>query len=84
MIFAFVLIATMIHPTKTNAATSKSIKVYMDGGKLHFQTSPIIKNNRTFVEMRPIFETAGIKLYWDQNTQTVTGKKEVTTIKLQI
>lgn len=84
MFIAFALFVSIIPTTFANAAASKSIEVYMDGGKIHFQTAPIIKNNRTFVEMRPIFETAGIKLYWDQSTQTVTGKKDGTTIKLQI
>lgn len=83
MFIAFALFVSLIPSTLASAAT-KQIAVYMDGGKVHFQTAPIIKNNRTFVEMRSIFETAGIKLHWDQNTQTVTGKKDGTTIKLQI
>jgi hypothetical protein len=66
------------------AADSSRIKVYMNEGELYFNTSPILKNDRTFVEMRPIFEQAQIKLSWDQDTQTVTGKKENTTIKLKI
>ncbi|MFD1359004.1 copper amine oxidase N-terminal domain-containing protein [Fictibacillus halophilus] len=83
LIITFVFIISMFSST-TIAADSSRIKVYMNEGELYFNTSPILKNDRTFVEMRPIFEQAQIKLSWDQRTQTVTGKKDNTTIKLKI
>ncbi|ANX13782.1 hypothetical protein ABE41_017365 [Fictibacillus arsenicus] len=84
LFFAVALIASLISVSNAKAAAAKPIEVYMEGGQINFETVPIIKNNRTFVEMRPIFAEAGIKLYWDQSTQTVTGKKDNTTIKLTL
>jgi Copper amine oxidase N-terminal domain len=83
LLLVIAFISNLIQINIANAATDP-IEVYMDGGRIQFQNAPIIKNNRTFVEMRPIFDEAGIKLYWDQSTQTVTGKKDGTTIKLTL
>jgi Copper amine oxidase N-terminal domain len=82
--FAFALITSFMSVSYANADTAKLIEVYMEGGRINFETAPIIKNNRTFVEMRPIFTEADIKLHWDQSTQTVTGIKDNTTIKLTL
>jgi hypothetical protein len=81
------LIAIALFASMTPSGIAKAaepIKVYMHGGEVYFRTAPIIKNNRTFVELRPIFTQAGIELHWDQSTQTVTGTKDGTTIKLTL
>jgi Copper amine oxidase N-terminal domain len=83
LILTFVFMISLFSSTVSTAAT-EPMKVYMNGGEIYFKTPPILKNDRTFVEMRPIFSQAGIQLTWDQKTQTVTGKKEGTTIKLKI
>lgn len=82
LFFAVALIASLI--PDANAEAAEPIEVYMEGGRINFETAPIIKNNRTFVEMRPIFTEADVKLHWDQSTQTVTGKKGSTTIRLTL
>ncbi|MGM0805742.1 MAG: copper amine oxidase N-terminal domain-containing protein [Bacillota bacterium] len=83
LILASVFVISMFSST-ASALDSNRTKVYMNKGEVYFNTSPIVKNDRTFVEMRPIFEQAKIKLTWDQKTQTITGKKDNTTIKLKI
>ena len=49
------------------------ITVYVDGEKLNFDQPPIIKEDRTLVPMRKIFEALGAKVYWDEPSQRVTA-----------
>ncbi len=60
------------------------VRVRVDGETLLFDVEPEIINDRTFVPMRKIFEKLGAKIEWDDVTQTVTGTKEDTVIKLTI
>ncbi|GAX89989.1 copper amine oxidase [Effusibacillus lacus] len=56
----------------------------LDGQPITFDAAPYIKNDRTLVPMRTIFEKLGATVEWDNATQTVTGKKGDTVIKLTI
>lgn len=49
-----------------------------------FDVSPTMENNRVFVPMRAIFEALGATVDWDNDTQTVTAKKDSTEISLKI
>jgi len=51
------------------------ITVYVDGEKLNFDQPPIIKEDRTLVPMRKIFEALGAEVYWDEPSQSVTAVK---------
>lgn len=63
----------------TNASTM-IVPVYLDGEKLSFDVNPIIKHGTTLVPMRTIFEKQNAKIYWNNNTKTVTAIKGSTTI----
>ena len=67
--------------TKTSV---KNISVYLNGEKIEFDVQPQIINGRTMVPMRKIFEQLGATVEWEQTTKTITGKKEDTTIVMQI
>ena len=49
------------------------ITVYVDGEKLNFDQPPIIKDDRTLVPMRKIFEALDAQVIWDEPSQSVTA-----------
>ena len=51
------------------------ITVYVDGEKLNFDQPPIIKEDRTLVPMRKIFEALDAQVFWDEPSQSVTALK---------
>lgn len=62
----------------------ETISVVLDGSELIFDQPPIIKDDRTLVPLRAIFEALGATVAWDGNTQTVTAQKGDIIIKLTI
>jgi len=64
--------------------TSSEIKVLLDGELLAFDVPPQVMGSRTMVPMRAIFEALGATISWDAATQTATGIKGDTEIKLSI
>lgn len=65
-------------------AASNEIKVTINGKQLYFDVNPQFIDGRIFVPMRGIFEALGADIKWDGKTQTVTGSKGATTVKLTI
>lgn len=59
-------------------------QVTIDGIKLNFDVPPVIRNGRTLVPLRIIFESLGAAVAWDSQTGTVTGRRDDTVIKLQV
>lgn len=57
-------------------AGQRPITVYVDGVELYFSTEPLIKNQRTMVPMRKIFETLGAEVKWENETKTVLATTE--------
>ncbi len=49
------------------------ITVYVDGNVLSFDQPPIIREDRTLVPMRGIFQALGASVTWDEPPQTVTA-----------
>lgn len=66
------------------ANAAKDINVSLNGNPLTFDSQPIIKNDRTFVPMRKIFEDFGMKVEWDNNTKTICAKGNDSEISLSI
>ena len=64
--------------------TDGRIRVKIDSDIIGFDSDPFLENDRTFVPMRKIFEKLGATIEWDDATQTVTGIKGDTVIKLTI
>lgn len=51
----------------------KPITVYLDGIELYFDSEPVIKNQRTMIPMRKIFESLGADVKWDNKTKTASA-----------
>lgn len=67
-----------------NQYIQNEIKVMLNGSELSFDQPPIIKDDRTLVPLRAIFEAMGATVDWDEATHTVTSKRGSTTINLTI
>lgn len=75
---ALILAFTLVLP----AAAQPTVTV--DGQTLAFDVPPVVEQGRTLVPLRAIFEALGADVNWDPATQTVTGTKVATTVKLII
>ena len=60
------------------------VSVTLDGEKIEFDQNPVIKNGRTLVPVRAIFEALGASVDWNQETKTVTSVLGDKTVKLTI
>ncbi len=67
-----------------NMYTDGRIRVKIDSDVIGFDSQPFLENDRTFVPMRKIFEKLGATIEWDEETETVTGTKGDTVVKLTI
>lgn len=63
---------------------SADVSVYLDDAKLTFDQDPVLVHNTTMVPMRDVFEALGASIKWDATSQTVTGTKGDTEIKITI
>lgn len=61
-----------------------NISVTLNGVTLDFDVQPQIISDRTFVPMRKIFESLGATVSWDDETKTVTGRKNDAVVNLSI
>lgn len=61
-----------------------SIKIVYKGKRLYPDVYPVIKEGRTLVPMRFIFEAMGLSVNWDASAQTVTGSKDGKRITIHI
>jgi hypothetical protein len=83
-IFTIIILIAFLSIIETNAFASTGVTVNVDGKAVMFTQEPIIKDGRTLVPLRAIFEALGMNVEWDQNTQSVTANKDNVIIKLQI
>ena len=60
------------------------IRVMVEGEKVLFDVLPTIKDGRTLVPLRAIFESLGAKVEWNGENQTITATKGETTVELKI
>ncbi|MBQ2967071.1 MAG: copper amine oxidase N-terminal domain-containing protein [Clostridia bacterium] len=60
------------------------IAVKLNGEYMHFDVDPLLINDRTMVPFRAIFEALGCTVSWDDESQTATGYRNGTPIRLTI
>lgn len=61
-----------------------NVTVTVNGNKLNFDQPPIIKDGRTLVPLRAIFEALGAEVLWLEDKQAVAAQSGDTTIVMQI
>lgn len=62
----------------------QTVKVFLNGVQQNYEQPAIIKNGRTLVPMRPVFEALGATVDFNQVTNEITAIKEDRTITLAI
>ena len=77
-----IAIGLIMLPTHTFA--QNSTRVTVDGVPLSFDVEPIIRDGRTLVPIRTIFERLGASVEWDTTTRTITAIKSDQVIRLTI
>jgi len=82
MVTALSLAASMF--IGTTAFAAENITVELDGKTIEFDVNPEIIDGRTMVPLRKIFEEIGALVKWDNDTQTVSARKNSKTITLSI
>ena len=60
-------------PNNPVYGSSVQVTILLNGKTVIFDQAPIIRNGRTLVPMRAVFEAMGAKVEWDVNTQTITA-----------
>ncbi len=70
-LFVVSLLAVMLFAVP--AFAHPPITVYVDGTKVAFDQQPVIKEDRTLVPMRRIFEALDAQVFWDEPSQSVTA-----------
>ncbi|MBE7053555.1 MAG: copper amine oxidase N-terminal domain-containing protein [Ruminococcaceae bacterium] len=68
----------------TGVFADDAIKVIIDGKELTMDQPPVLKDGRTLVPLRAIFEALGATVGWDDATKTATGTKDGKEIKIAI
>jgi hypothetical protein len=59
-------------------------RVMLNGQPLATSVAPLVRNGRTLVPMRDIFEALGASVVWNPSTQEIRAQKDATRIWLQI
>ena len=83
-LFSVLLLLTLFFAVTGQAVAVDQIKITVDGKVLNFDVPPTTINGRTLVPVRAIFEALGMKVDWDNATQTVIGIKGNTKIELPV
>jgi hypothetical protein len=84
IILTSIAITSIITAPSSSSAFAGRPDVIIDGTPLILDQPSMVVNNRIMVPLRKVFESLGATVLWDQNTQTVTGKKGGNSINLII
>lgn len=79
-----VLLTAIMTMSSVPAFASEHISVLVDGKQVIFDQQPMIKEDRTLVPLRGIFEAMGASVTWIDETKTVFAEKRMTYVSLQI
>lgn len=85
LLLAMALVPVGAFSASAAASTVSVIKVQYNQKPIVFpDQEPVIRNNRTLVPIRPIAETLGFEVDWNENTRTVTIKKGTNQVRLVV
>ncbi|WP_102348046.1 copper amine oxidase N-terminal domain-containing protein [Bacillus sp. Marseille-P3661] len=69
-------------PSQDTIIEASDFTVIVNGSVLNFDVPPVVKNGRTLVPLRAIFESLGASVKWDTEAQTITALRLGRTISL--
>ncbi len=77
--------ALLVSALPVSGARAAGIQVTLNDQPVAFSDAqPLMRDNRTFVPFRAIFESMGATVSWDDPSRTVTAKRGDRTVKLTI
>ncbi len=65
-------------------AKTNYIRVILDNEQIKFDVNPIVKDGRTLVPVRKIFETMGMEVKWDEATKEISASGDGGTIVMKL
>ncbi|HPD00060.1 MAG TPA: copper amine oxidase N-terminal domain-containing protein [Acetivibrio sp.] len=80
----FCILITFSLTSVVSFAAQDEINVVLNGTKLEFDVKPYIKNGRTMVPFRGIFEALGVEVSWDGVNRSVLATNDTTQIFIEI
>lgn len=84
LVFALAVTAFWLPAALPVEAEAPAVRVTLDGKELHFDVPGQIRDGRTLVPFRGIFEALGATVSWDPESRTVTAERGEDTLKLTI
>lgn len=75
LFFTLLLVTGFWGLKQAHADANAPIKVAVDTKWVSLSVDPLLDGGTTLVQMRPLFESMGISLKWDQENRTITGQK---------
>lgn len=79
-----VILAIVLLTCTVCAGTDAPITVTVDGTALSFDVPPQIISGRTLVPLRKIFEELGAFVKWDEETRTVSARRNAKTVTVTV
>lgn len=81
---ALLLICGMLMGSAASAQTNLSVN--LNGNAMTFEQDqqPMIKNDKTYVPVRKIFESFGMDVDWDSDTKTICANNDETEVTMSI
>lgn len=70
--------------TQNTGGLNNLTSVIFDGKKMQFDVEPVVRNGRTLVPFRAIFEALGATVLWNGNTSSAIAEKDGTTVKITV
>lgn len=67
-----------------SAAQAQGVSVFVDGQRVGFDQPPIIRDGRTLVPLRGVFEQMGATVVWNAGSRTVSANSGSTQVSLPI
>lgn len=80
-LFSIILCMALIF-TPFAVFAENDITVVLNGESINFDVAPIIKNGRTMVPMRAVFEAFGAEVTYNDSDKKVTAKKDDKTVEI--
>lgn len=84
VLLSALLSSTLLGSAMVGTADAAAMSVSIDGTPLKFNTSPIVRESTTMVQIAPIFRSLGISFDWDQKNKQITATKNGTKIVMTL
>lgn len=78
------MVISVMGTSAVEAGSFDDITVFVDGEQVIFDTKPIIRDSRTLVPVRGVFEKLGATVDWNSQTNQVIVKDDIMELLLQI